>query len=402
MKKLAIIIPGVIPCPDIKGGAVEELITKIVYQNEKEYQFDIDLYTLYDKSFENIKYKHTKLIKIKSSKMERFLSKIINKFFRILRYEDEFSIYFIKSFNKLKKIKYDYILVENNMISFRKIVKKYKYKTKYLFHLHNDIGGFGKSERLCNFVAKNAFIIFTVSKFIKTRFLKATEGIGNVKILYNAVDLKKFYKYDVDRKKYGLNNQDFVFMYIGRISPVKGVLEVVKSFKYVAMKNKNVKLCIVGDSWFNLKKKDAYLRKIEKEIAEVKDNVILYGLQNPKNIVNFYNLADCIIVPTLCNEAFGMVVIEAMACEKAIITTATGGISEIIDDNCAIRINKNNIETEMKNAMIKMIETEELSKKLGKNGYKRIKEMEDFNDKNYYNNFICMIIEEKNKDGGNL
>ena len=46
--KLAIISPGFVPVPAVKGGAVEQLIEYIVTANELYHKYDIDLYTVDD------------------------------------------------------------------------------------------------------------------------------------------------------------------------------------------------------------------------------------------------------------------------------------------------------------------------------------------------------------------
>lgn len=44
--KLAIISPNILPVPALDGGAVEELTTYIIEENEESHRYDIDLYTI--------------------------------------------------------------------------------------------------------------------------------------------------------------------------------------------------------------------------------------------------------------------------------------------------------------------------------------------------------------------
>ena len=44
--KLAILTPGFMPVPAVKGGAVEQLIEDIIVANESSHKYDIDLYTI--------------------------------------------------------------------------------------------------------------------------------------------------------------------------------------------------------------------------------------------------------------------------------------------------------------------------------------------------------------------
>ena len=61
-KKMALITPGFLPVPAVKGGGGEMLITKLIEQNEVEKKFDIDLYTIEDKQINTKKYKQTNII----------------------------------------------------------------------------------------------------------------------------------------------------------------------------------------------------------------------------------------------------------------------------------------------------------------------------------------------------
>ena len=64
MKKIAIIAPCILPVPAVKGGAVEELITCILNQNEISKKYVIDLYTVACSSYNDISYSYTNIIPI--------------------------------------------------------------------------------------------------------------------------------------------------------------------------------------------------------------------------------------------------------------------------------------------------------------------------------------------------
>ncbi|WEB67090.1 hypothetical protein [Limosilactobacillus fermentum] len=64
--KLAVFAPNVLPVPALNGGAVEELITYFIEENEKKHIYDIDLYTVdnYNR-LSNFQYKYTNILQIK-------------------------------------------------------------------------------------------------------------------------------------------------------------------------------------------------------------------------------------------------------------------------------------------------------------------------------------------------
>ena len=84
MKKLAILAPCILPVPASKGGAVEELITCILNQNEISKSFVIDLYTIADTSYANTNYSLTNIIPISYSSLSAKVDKVSDKFYRTI------------------------------------------------------------------------------------------------------------------------------------------------------------------------------------------------------------------------------------------------------------------------------------------------------------------------------
>lgn len=76
--------------------------------------------------------------------------------------------------------------------------------------------------------------------------------------------------------------------------------------------------------------------------AKIKQRIKKLGIQNridaggdivtPEKMVDWYDRADCVVIPSHY-EGFGIVAVEAMARRVPIITTAVGGLSEIVKDN---------------------------------------------------------------------
>ena len=130
---------------------------------------------------------------------------------------------------------------------------------------------------------------------------------GVVKVIPNAIDLEK-YKFDKDiRKKVrtGLNIENkFVIGHIGRMSPQKNQLFLLRVFAEVKKKQDNATLIMIGDG---------PLRKdIEKEILKLglKDSVILLGVRD--DVPQLLMAMDVFLLPSLF-EGLGIVAIEAQA-----------------------------------------------------------------------------------------
>lgn len=113
--KLAIITAGFKPVPAVNGGAVEQLVTDMIYANEEEYRYDIDLYTLYDKKLSAYSFNHTNIIALHDPQ-SIFLVKAWHYLCRkFLNYPKRINYMSRKVASNFKRKYYDVVLIENNM-----------------------------------------------------------------------------------------------------------------------------------------------------------------------------------------------------------------------------------------------------------------------------------------------
>jgi glycosyltransferase involved in cell wall biosynthesis len=94
-----------------------------------------------------------------------------------------------------------------------------------------------------------------------------------------------------------------------------------------------VNLEIIGHSDWNINYYKSILKLIEIENSKGKHKIKYLGPidSNHPRLIEEYQKASVLILPSLY-EAFGMVIIEALACETPVITTNVGGTPEIVKD----------------------------------------------------------------------
>ena len=139
--KLAIISPNILPVPALDGGAVEELTTYIIEENEESHRYDIDLYTIdNDDRLKNIDYKFTNIIRVKyvpNHRKEMLFNKL-NKILARMPNGRMISDFSEKITSKYKKNYYDAVVVEDNRQVFNSLIRKVKNERVY-FHVHDDV-----------------------------------------------------------------------------------------------------------------------------------------------------------------------------------------------------------------------------------------------------------------------
>jgi glycosyltransferase involved in cell wall biosynthesis len=122
-----------------------------------------------------------------------------------------------------------------------------------------------------------------------------------------------------------VSEDDFVIGYVGRLSPVKRIDNLVKAFAHLCKfyNVTNAKLVIVGDG---IAASD--LKKLVKQLA-IEEKVIFTGHQpEPLNYLYYFNVAALFSE----NEGLPLSILEAMAMRKIVVTTQIAGLRELIRD----------------------------------------------------------------------
>ncbi|PQV43482.1 glycosyltransferase family 4 protein [Methanohalophilus euhalobius] len=156
-----------------------------------------------------------------------------------------------------------------------------------------------------------------VSKSIQEE-LEQTFGIEHDKItiIPNGVDSETFKHQNADdiKRKYKLDNR-FVVLFVGRNDSQKGVMYLVDAVRRLQKDIPEIMLVMVGQP-------DIYHDK----------HILCLPHVDKHELIKLYSLSDVFVLPSIY-EPFGIVLIEAMACETACIGTRVGGIPDIIDHN---------------------------------------------------------------------
>jgi glycosyltransferase involved in cell wall biosynthesis len=131
-------------------------------------------------------------------------------------------------------------------------------------------------------------------------------------------------------------------VYMGRIIESKGVHLAIKAVQeFNKSTDDKITLKIAGKHYSGNKKDTYWQEKIEPELSD--PNIEYVGfLKNTDDKQKILEKAKALIIPSIYDEPFGMVMIEALACGTPIIGLDSGAIPEIINSKNGILINKFN------------------------------------------------------------
>ncbi|MCD6019418.1 MAG: hypothetical protein K0S53_2539 [Bacteroidetes bacterium] len=159
----------------------------------------------------------------------------------------------------------------------------------------------------------------TISEFLKPVTNKLVE------IIPFGVDVNEF------RKKEVKNLFDKDVFVIGSIKPLEALYNtdvLIMAFGKLKLKypERKIKLVIIGEGTQTEALK-ALTRKLK-----IESDVTFTGRIPYSEVSNYFNMLD-VLVNISVYESFGVSVIEAMACEKSVVATNTGGLKEIIENS---------------------------------------------------------------------
>lgn len=364
MKNVLIVTSGILPVPAVRGGAAEYLTQLYIDENENNKRFNFDVATIIRPEDEEVypKYKNTKFIKIDETdtrfKFSRIIRYLLNKVQPFYYFDNAFAHELLKRMKQIGK-KYDLIVVENNPL-YVKTLRKYDKTVKIILHLHNDY--LNSRTKHNKYIFDNCNKIYVVSDYIgnRTRTINNSDKIGTI---YNGIDLDRFHiklspkQKNIIRKKYNLEEGDFVVLFVGRLNKGKGILELIKAFEAVERKHKNVKLLIVGKEMVERKGASRFEKKILRLANSMRDRIIFTGFVNYEDMPSIYGISDVSVTPSHWGEPLATTVLEGMASGISQIVTNDGGIPEEVFGTNICILDKDNLIIGLQNELEKLIDS---------------------------------------------
>ncbi|MDU2674033.1 MAG: glycosyltransferase family 4 protein [Clostridium sp.] len=384
---IIIISTGILPQPAVKGGAVETLVDSLINYNEKYLDNNIKIYSIYDKQAIEESKKYLKC-KFKFIKINNILRNLFNH--GIIPVRIISLLFLIKVSKDIKENEQFDIILLQNQHRYSNIIKKLARNKPIILHLHNDY--INCENRMSEKKMRNFNYIITVSDYLNRRINEVNNSL-KVKTIHNGISLKQFNRIDRNcrdrlRQKYGIKNDEVVIVYAGRLVEEKGIKELILAFNDLPKEFK-IRLLVIGSSFFDRDNENKFIKELKEIANKKKDKIIFTGFISNNKINRVYSIADIGCIPSLCEEAFGLTVVEQMAIGLPLIVSNSGAIPEIVNKECAIIINKDHAYIEkLRDAMIELYKNENIRNILGSASKERAK---NFSDEIYAKNMFGFL-----------
>jgi len=167
--------------------------------------------------------------------------------------------------------------------------------------------------------------VIAVSEAVGERLARGGVPEEKVAVVRNGIIAEELELFDraESRRALGLPEEAFVLAFVGRLEEEKGPQVAVEAFARVARELPQALLAFAGAGAL---KSELQQRARASELA---GRVRFLGQRD--DVARVYRAADVVLMPSLC-EPLGRTALEAMACERPVLASDTGGLREVVAD----------------------------------------------------------------------
>ncbi len=240
------------------------------------------------------------------------------------------------------------------------------FRPKIILHIHGvgiskNLKGKPNLKFIYEFIFKNTIIIHLSEGLLRSEISNNFKKI-NFEGYYvnNGVNIRK----EITKKDEAKN-----ILFLSNLFPSKGIFEALEVFNLIHKKHKDIVLNIAGAET-SKQVTDRLSSFIEEN--NLKDRVILHGFLEGRDKEELLSRSDLLLYPTK-DDAFPLVLLEAMNNGMPIVATDIGAIGEIVKDGETGFVCTNNVN-DIERKMLKLIENAHLFRELSLNSRKRFEE----------------------------
>jgi len=334
---------------------------------------------------------HRPLIADASNVFPVFVAEDLRRWGTNIRFFNDIFLYnilsstkFVNDLVKKEEVVFDVVCVHDWLSSIAGNIIKNETKIPVVFHVHSTEWGRsgGQGSQVVSHLefqtAQTCDHIVTVSEAMRDDLVRRGWPASKISVVWNGVDPEKYNPakvkpQDVEkvRARYGIPKDGNMVLFIGRLTWVKGVRNLVQAMPSILNDYPKTKLVILGKG------------EEQKDVAElayrlgIGDHVITnFEFVPEQDRIVHYAASDLCVFPSTY-EPFGIVSLEAMAMAKPVVVGAQGvvGFKEQVmpngSDQNGIHVNGNNA-ADIAWGIKEVLKNPERAKLWGQNGRKRV------------------------------
>ena len=165
------------------------------------------------------------------------------------------------------------------------------------------------------------------------------------------------------RRLFGIPEDRFVIGWLGRMTTIKRVQDVIACFAALRRRGVEATLCLVGDG-----PDREPAERLAHELGVMRD-VLFVGYQ--RDVAPYYEFIDALVL-TSANEGTPVVAIEALAAGKPVVSTRVGGVPDVVEEGeDGLLVDARDVEG-LAAALERLAGDRDLRARLGEHGRERV------------------------------
>lgn len=335
MNSVVIVVPELLPVPPVQGGAVEHWVDEASRRLiDPAFKLAIVSRPAGAAGHADIEY-----IGIPWTATERFFHKVKERvtWKNPLRYLAKMQNVFSYGRRVARAVtKFDVVYLHNepNILLF---LNK-QADQKIVLHMHND----HLSMRLFRPLYRRALAkvdqVVCVSDYIRRQALATfPEYAHKFSVVMNATDPDVFKPYGDEalHQLQGVINiapDNRYLLYVGRLTAIKGVHVLIEAFQNIHQRMPDTRLIITGSSFFGGAAKTTYEQTLTELATPVSNAILFTGYLPHDKLKYLYSAVDMVVLPSVWQDPCPLVVFETMASGTCLVSSAVGGIPEVVSN----------------------------------------------------------------------
>ncbi|MGE3880113.1 MAG: glycosyltransferase family 4 protein [Planctomycetota bacterium] len=238
-------------------------------------------------------------------------------------------------------------------------------------------------------------VVYGCSSVVVDAARRVHPGFGdNLRVIPNGVDVAGFAPGTPPQRELDPSKPP-VFLFVGRISPEKGLHVLIEAFAVVLRSHPNARLKIVGPHAVTSREllidlsddpkvralasfcDGDYLEHLKRLAAPLGSSVTFTGPAAQTDLPALYANATIVVQPSLY-ESFGMPILEAMASSRTVIATRAGGMQDLVNDGVDGILVESGSASSLAAAMVRLLDEPGLRESLALEGRRRVAEQFDW------------------------
>lgn len=411
--RVTILTSGYLPVPDVRGGAVESLCTSLMRASERhEDGPELTVITCAAPGLEEAAraFTRTRILPVRIPRLvtatDRLLYTLVshlrptakNSGFRFLTQR----LWFIWSAGALlAHDDGDLLVIENHPTLLAALRRRHGWERwggRVCYHAHNDFAApaflVRDLSRVTAVLGVSRFVLDYVDERLRQVGQSALSERARA-VWHNGIDQSVYAPErlaglrQAARTRLGVCEDDVLVVFHGRVTPGKGVEELVRAFREAARSSAHLHLLIAGAFASGEQEVSPFERHLRELAAPCGGRVQFSGYLPHEEIPEVLAASDICCVPSVSADAAPLAVIEALAAGRVLVTTRIGGIPEYADASGAVVLELgDDLVSRLAQTLVRLADD---PKERARRGQQACRRAAGLTDEAYYERFIELM-----------